>query len=606
MRRTQLFTLLLLLSALGAKAQSVPQGINYQTIVRGTNNNPLTDSSVTFLFQIRDGAGSLEYAEIQNGNTNGNGLVNLIIGQGQPQSGNFQDINWASGSKILSVSVKNNGNIFDQIGAVSLMSVPYAFYAAQSEVSQTTRQLPDLGATQGQVLQWNGNAWIPASVVGIAGPAGPQGPQGPQGPKGDNGAQGPAGAPGLDGPQGSPGPEGPQGLQGLTGAPGSQGDPGLPGSEGPQGPQGPKGDTGAQGPQGPQGIQGPQGSQGIQGQQGPQGPAGISTLSGDVSGLAAATTVEKIQGRSVSNAAPVDQQVLRWVAANSRWEPGTVSGTTMQTACGRLLTTGDVGIMENANDCPDDNYRLTVKGGTKKGIWLDATGTGEVQGMKIKAQGGSTANDGLIIASSSATNQTNGIKIAANSSNTGSSDITGIRIVSGGNEADIVEDGNGLSQNYGIYITMKDRVNTDIGVNVVDEHPDGNWAFYTNGDVRARAFFVPSDERLKEQIHPMAAVMDNVMRLKPCQYHYTGQKAQMNGFLAQEVKTIFPELVETGKSEGMMALNYDGFSVLAIKALQEQQAVIEQQKAELAAQEARLKALEDEMKAIRQMLESRK
>ena len=51
-------------------AQSVPQGINYQTIVRGTDNDPLTDVSVGLLFQLRDGTGLLVYAEKQTKMTN--------------------------------------------------------------------------------------------------------------------------------------------------------------------------------------------------------------------------------------------------------------------------------------------------------------------------------------------------------------------------------------------------------------------------------------------------------------------------------------------------------------------------------------------------------
>lgn len=50
------------------------------------------------------------------------------------------------------------------------------------------------------------------------------------------------------------------------------------------------------------------------------------TLSGDATGALSATVVGRIQGRAVANTAPTDGQTLLWNAANSRWQPGTVTG----------------------------------------------------------------------------------------------------------------------------------------------------------------------------------------------------------------------------------------------------------------------------------------
>ena len=46
---------------------------------------------------------------------------------------------------------------------------------------------------------------------------------------------------------------------------------------------------------------------------------------GDVTGTLAATTVARIQGRDVSNAAPANGQALIWNSTNSAWEPATVT-----------------------------------------------------------------------------------------------------------------------------------------------------------------------------------------------------------------------------------------------------------------------------------------
>jgi len=50
------------------------------------------------------------------------------------------------------------------------------------------------------------------------------------------------------------------------------------------------------------------------------------TLAGDVTGDVGSTTVARIQGRNVSNAAPSDGQALVWNASESQWKPTTVSG----------------------------------------------------------------------------------------------------------------------------------------------------------------------------------------------------------------------------------------------------------------------------------------
>lgn len=177
---------------------------------------------------------------------------------------------------------------------------------AQARIKITQRDddsygiiFPFLKPQSGQVLAFNGQAWVPANPddlfsggAGTVGPQGPQGEQGPMGPagpmgplgpqgekgdkgdKGDQGITGPAGAAGPQGPVGATGLQGPIGLTGPQGPAGADGAQGAQGPVGPQGPKGDKGDAGVAGAQGPMGPQGPQGSQGEQGPVGPQGPAG--------------------------------------------------------------------------------------------------------------------------------------------------------------------------------------------------------------------------------------------------------------------------------------------------------------------------------------------
>ena len=60
-------------------------------------------------------------------------------------------------------------------------------------------------------------------------------------------------------------------------------------------------------------------------------------------------------------------------------------------------------------------------------------------------------------------------------------------------------------------------------------------------------FFNTSDIRLKENICPIQEhLADNIMDLNPCEYTFKNDKDKKihYGFLAQELKNVFPELVQ--------------------------------------------------------------
>jgi hypothetical protein len=95
-----------------------------------------------------------------------------------------------------------------------------------------------------------------------------------------------------------------------------------------------------------------------------------------------------------------------------------------------------------------------------------------------------------------------------------------------------------------------------------------------------------SDRRLKNNIQTLPSILDKVLRLQPVQYQMkkNNQSGRISmGFIAQDVKDLFPGLVHvlpdsvSNKNGGddLYAVNYTGFGVLAIKAIQEQQQLIE-------------------------------
>ncbi|MEY4330720.1 MAG: hypothetical protein RL609_1468 [Bacteroidota bacterium] len=251
-----------------------PLGIPYQAVLRNADGSIMVSSSVGLTFMIHDGAatGTVVFEEAHALTTNAQGLVSCVIGNGVVSQGNFQNINWGSGSKFLHIQYQGTNGTVD-LGTQQMMSVPYALYAVQSGTSGPQGPAGPQGVQGPQGIQGEVG---PQGPIGMTGASGPQGETGPQGPTGLTGATGPQGPIGLTGPAGAVGA---QGLIGLTGATGPQGPIGLTGATGPQGIQGevgPQGPIGLTGATGPQGAQGPQG---IQGETGPQGAANLLTVS---------------------------------------------------------------------------------------------------------------------------------------------------------------------------------------------------------------------------------------------------------------------------------------------------------------------------------------
>jgi hypothetical protein len=132
MKRVSLSIALILAFIQFSIAQYIPEGFNYQAVVRNTNGDLVTNTQVTLEIVLKEGSsnGTAIFAEKHTKTTNAQGIVQLILGQGNVTQGNFSNIDWSSAAKYISIAVDIDGNnVFTDLGSSQLLSVPYALYA---------------------------------------------------------------------------------------------------------------------------------------------------------------------------------------------------------------------------------------------------------------------------------------------------------------------------------------------------------------------------------------------------------------------------------------------------------------------------------------------
>jgi len=98
----------------------------------------------------------------------------------------------------------------------------------------------------------------------------------------------------------------------------------------------------------------------------------------------------------------------------------------------------------------------------------------------------------------------------------------------------------------------------------------------------ATGYATSSDYRLKENVKTLPNGLDRLNSLKPVQFDWKTDGVTSEGFLAHEVKAVFPYAVKGEKdAEEMQSMDYGRITPLLVKAIQEQQEQIEQLKTEI-------------------------
>ena len=171
-KKLQLLLVMMVMCLTEIMAQT-PNQINYQAVATNANGTPMANQNIRVRLKIRTGSasGTVVYSEARNVTTDATGLFNITMGStGGTIVGSWSAIDWNNGTKFLQAEIDPaGGSNFTNMGTQQLVSVPYAQHAKAAEGLTPTAVIPPAqistaGATVNQVLQFNGTAWVPATI----------------------------------------------------------------------------------------------------------------------------------------------------------------------------------------------------------------------------------------------------------------------------------------------------------------------------------------------------------------------------------------------------------------------------------------------------------
>jgi len=114
----------------------------------------------------------------------------------------------------------------------------------------------------------------------------------------------------------------------------------------------------------------------------------------------------------------------------------------------------------------------------------------------------------------------------------------------------------------------------------------GSGQINANG-ASAAAFGSYSDARLKENIEPLPSQLDNILALKPSEFDYKDGSGHQIGFIAQEMQEVYPDVVSEGENDMLTITGWSKTEARLVKAIQEQQTIINDLKARIEILEAK-------------------
>ena len=146
---------------------------------------------------------------------------------------------------------------------------------------------------------------------------------------------------------------------------------------------------------------------------------------------------------------------------------------------------------------------------------------------------------------------------------------------------------------YGMNINLSGNPNnTSQEAFRVEDSIASRLVIYSNGNVvnYNNSYGAISDVKLKENIVDASPKLDALMQVKVRNYNMIGNTTKQLGVVAQELETVFPSMIDItpdrdAKNNDLgtttKSVKYSVFVPMLIKAMQEQQAIIESLKARL-------------------------
>ncbi len=168
--------------AILATLTAQPADFNYQTVVRTSEGQLITEQDIAMRMSIREGSmsGPVVYQETHNVQTTAHGLVSLRVGSGMG-SDNIAEVDWTSGSHYLQVEMDpDGGSAWIDMGTSQLLSVPYARHAetatnvddADADPTNELQNLSLSGNTlsisQGNSVELPSGSEVPSEVMAKA------------------------------------------------------------------------------------------------------------------------------------------------------------------------------------------------------------------------------------------------------------------------------------------------------------------------------------------------------------------------------------------------------------------------------------------------------
>ena len=164
-----------------------------------------------------------------------------------------------------------------------------------------------------------------------------------------------------------------------------------------------------------------------------------------------------------------------------------------------------------------------------------------------------------------------------------------VQIRSGGNSTKLIVDNNGNTAIGNFTPSFRLHLNTDSAAKTTSS----TWT-------------VPSDARLKKDVHEYDGGLDEIVKIQPVWFTYTGEAGMPNetgvGVIAQELQQVAPYMVgtwsykdERGNVSPYLSVNNGAMTYMLINAVKEQQNII-------TSLQTKLESLEKEMKELKSLV----